>query len=139
MTAGILGVFRGSKFFSNAGVGQISKNLSIEYKYKVRPGYGSTELLIEFLPDKADEVFFGCIFRALEAIRVTPVDVVDLWMNDEIIWNMKSDAGEFELSKDIWDMVFIMADNNQAVIEIIDSLLEKDGCFIKEEVDFNNY
>ncbi len=34
MTAGILRVFRGSKFFSNAGVGQISKNLIIEYQHK---------------------------------------------------------------------------------------------------------
>ncbi len=30
MTTGILAVFRGSNFFSNAGVGQNSKNLSIE-------------------------------------------------------------------------------------------------------------
>lgn len=109
------------------------------YRYKVRPGYGSEKLLIEIFPEKADEVFFGCIFRSLEAIKVAPFNVVDLWMNDEIIWNMKSDAGEFELSKDIWDMVFIMADNNQRVIEIIDGLLEKDNSFIKEEVDFGEY
>ena len=32
MTTGILVVFRGSKFFFNAGVGQINKNLNIEYK-----------------------------------------------------------------------------------------------------------
>ena len=32
MTAGILPVFRGSKFFSNKEVGQINKNLNIEYK-----------------------------------------------------------------------------------------------------------
>ena len=31
MTAGIHEVFRGSKFFSNAGVGEINKNLNIEY------------------------------------------------------------------------------------------------------------
>ena len=34
MTAGILHVFRGSIFFSNAGVGQINKNLILEYKAK---------------------------------------------------------------------------------------------------------
>ena len=32
MTAGIHEVFRGSKFFSNAGVGKINKNLNIKYK-----------------------------------------------------------------------------------------------------------
>jgi hypothetical protein len=31
LTAGIHGVFRGSKFFSNAGVGEINKNLNIEF------------------------------------------------------------------------------------------------------------
>ena len=30
MTAGIYEVFRGSNFFSNAGVGKINKNLNIE-------------------------------------------------------------------------------------------------------------
>jgi hypothetical protein len=31
LTAGIDGLFRGSKFFSNAGVGKINKNLNIEF------------------------------------------------------------------------------------------------------------
>ena len=31
LTAGIHEVFRGSNFFSNAGVGEINKNLNIEY------------------------------------------------------------------------------------------------------------
>ena len=31
MTAGIHEVFRGSPFFSNAGVGKINKNLNIEF------------------------------------------------------------------------------------------------------------
>ena len=30
MTAGIHAVFRGSKFFSNAGVGEINRNLNIK-------------------------------------------------------------------------------------------------------------
>jgi hypothetical protein len=32
LTAGIDGLFGGSNFFSNAGVGQINKNLNIEYQ-----------------------------------------------------------------------------------------------------------
>lgn len=109
------------------------------YKYKVRPGYGSKKLLVEFSPGKADEAFFGSIFKALEPIKVKTVDVVDLWMNDEIIWNMKSNVGEFELSKDIWDMVFILADDNQSVIKIIDDLLQKNHSFVKENVDCDEY
>jgi len=109
------------------------------YKYIVRPGYGSKKMLISFSPDKADEIFFGCLLRALKAININPVEIVDLWMNDEIIWNMKSDAGDFEISKDIWDLVFIMAEENQSIIKIIDKLLGEDTSFIKEEVDFNNY
>ena len=35
MTAGIHEVFRGSNFFSNAGVGKINKNLNIELNYFV--------------------------------------------------------------------------------------------------------
>jgi hypothetical protein len=36
LPAGIHAVFRGSKFFSNAGVGEINKNLNIEYSSRWR-------------------------------------------------------------------------------------------------------
>jgi hypothetical protein len=35
LTAGIYEVFGGSNFFSNAGVGEINKNLNIEFKDRV--------------------------------------------------------------------------------------------------------
>lgn len=60
-------------------------------------------------------------------------------MNDEIIYTINSDLGLFTLSKDIWDLAFLMADENQSCILKINDLLGNDNRFEKIEVDFNDY
>jgi hypothetical protein len=108
------------------------------HKYKVRPGYGTTELLIEFNVEP-DEIFFGDLYGVLKEINVSTINITDLWVNDEVIFNLDSDHGQFELSKDIWDFVFIMATKNQVIISIISNLLNQSGRFIQEKANFNDY
>ncbi|WKL46724.1 hypothetical protein Q1W71_17365 [Flavobacterium pectinovorum] len=63
----------------------------------------------------------------------------DLWMNDEIEIEVNSDIGLFYVSKDIWDLAFIMSDNNQECINKINLILLKDKNFHKTEVNFEDY
>ncbi|MCP3930381.1 MAG: hypothetical protein GY705_14915 [Bacteroidetes bacterium] len=109
------------------------------YKYTVRPGYGSEELLIEFSPDKADETFFNCLFGAITKLSLKIMDIHDLWMNDEVLISLDSEKGKFEISKDVWDLVFILSKNNQKIIKKIDDLLGNSIHFKKELVDFKDY
>ena len=60
-------------------------------------------------------------------------------MNDEVLHSISSNLGECILSKDIWDLAFIMVDNNQTCITKINKLLILDNRFEKVEVDFENY
>jgi len=60
--------------------------------------------------------------------------VQDLWMNDEVLLQISSDEGVFSLSKDGWDIAFIMAENNQHCIKIIDKILNNSSLFQKEEL-----
>ena len=78
MTAGIHGVFRGSKFFSNAGVGKINKNLNIKYQSLFLAGWifmiivasvvdygsmpGSVKTVVQF--KRGYVVHFGAYFFA---------------------------------------------------------------------------
>lgn len=110
-----------------------------KYRYHCRPGFGSQELLIEFLIQKADKQFFQDLYEALSPINIKAGEKVDLWMNDEVLQYFTTDQGKFELSVDIWDCIFIMSKSNQKVIHKIDSILKEHPLFEKEEVDFSEY
>lgn len=109
------------------------------YKYRLRPGYGSDKLLLEFLLDSSDSEFGRDLLKALEAINPKIDSVEDFWMNDELLLNVSSDAGAFLISKDVWDFAFIISENNQCCIKFIDEILSGNSLFKKIEVDFENY
>ena len=109
------------------------------YSYYCRPAYGSEQLLIEFLSGADKDVFFKDLLHALAPLHPVFKGTVDLWMNDEILVNIDSAMGIFEVSSDIYDFVFIMAAHNQPCIKAIDNLLQQDSLFKKLTVDFNKY
>ncbi len=111
----------------------------IKYKYRYRPGYGSDRLLIEFVNGVENEVFGTDLFDAIKEINPKLAGLDDLWMNDEILYTINSDLGPFTLSKDIWDLAFIMADGNPSCVLQINNLLLKDSRFEKIEVDFDAF
>lgn len=112
---------------------------SIKYKYRYRAGYGSDRLSIEFVVGVENEAFGADLFDAIKEINPKLAGREDLWMNDEILYTTNSDLGQFTLSKDIWEFVFLMADDNQTCILQINNLLLNDNRFEKIEVDFNDF
>lgn len=74
------------------------KFMNQHFTYRVRPGYGSKKLLIEFLGDTDSDVFKDALENVLKEINAKTNKVEDLWMNDEILYHFKSDYGRFELS-----------------------------------------
>ena len=109
------------------------------YKYKLRPGYKSSELLIEFNLKSANNEFFESLYQALKSCGLQKRSTTDLWMNEEVLIEFGSIFGDFELSIDIWDDVFIMSPNNQGVIIKIDEILSKNSAFTKQKVNFDVY
>ena len=109
------------------------------YKYHLRPGYGSDKLLLEFILDSSDTDFYKDLFTTIKDIGPKIETVENLWMNDDVVLHLSSDKGEFLFSKDVWDFAFILADNNQPCIKLIDEMLNNSSWFTKEEVDFEKY
>ena len=110
-----------------------------KYKYRYRPEYGSESLLIEFVNGVENEAFRSDLFDALKEINPKLTEQEDLWTNDEILYTVNSDLGQFTISKDIWNLAFLMADSNQTCILEINNLLLNDNRFEKIEVDFNDF
>ncbi|MEO8535767.1 MAG: hypothetical protein ABI441_18570 [Flavobacterium sp.] len=109
------------------------------YQYHFRPGYKSEELLIDIFGGAEDEAFFPDFVKAINEINPIMIDILDLWMNDEVLMTIDSDVGKFTVSKDIWGFAFIMADNNQEGLHRINSILEQAELFEKIYVNFENY
>ena len=107
--------------------------------YRLRPGYGSDKLLIEFIKGTENEAFIDELQTALKDLFIEIKSVHDLWMNDEIMLTLTSSMGSFIFSKDIWGFAFIDAEDNQECILKIDALLSQNPAFVKEHVDFNDY
>jgi hypothetical protein len=109
------------------------------YTYRFRPGYGSDKLLLEFILDSTDVEFDKHLLTTLEDISPVIESVEELWMNDEVLLSITSTHGAFSLSKDIWGFAFLMAEENQSCLKLIDDILSNNSLFEKEEVDFKNY
>ena len=111
----------------------------MKYKYHLRPGYKSQKLLIEIFSGVEDEYFLTDLLDSIAAINPIVEKINDLWMNDEILMEVRSDLGSFSISKDIWDLAFIMSDDNQECINSINLLLSGNENFQKIEVNFEDY
>ncbi|RZJ52807.1 MAG: hypothetical protein EOO44_10665 [Flavobacterium sp.] len=109
------------------------------YQYHFRPGYKSQELLIDIFGGAESDTFNSDLLNAIAEIKPKMTDIVDLWMNDEVMMTFDSDVGQFTISKDIWGFAFIMAESNQEGLARINSILENSEMFEKVEVDFENY
>ncbi len=79
------------------------------------------------------------LLRHLKEIELKIESVQDLWMNDEVMLKCESKEGKFLISKDVWDLVFIMDAESPNVINEIDKILNGSDLFQKEHVDFSDY
>jgi len=109
------------------------------YQYHFRPGYQAEELLLDIFSGAENETFISDFLSAIQEIKPKMIDILDLWMNDEVLMTYDSEVGKFTISKDIWGFAFIIADANQEGLVKINSILEKAELFEKVEVDFKNY
>jgi len=109
------------------------------YKYLLRPGFVSNKLLIQIFSGVEKENFFSDFLNTIAELKPKIVDIHDLWMNDEILFEIDSEKGIFTFSKDICDLAFIMAENNQECILQINSILESSEIFKKINPDFDKY
>ena len=71
------------------------------YSYYNRPAFGSDERLIEFISGSEKEPFTNDFLKAIASLGPNLDDVLDLWMNDEIMLSFTSNKGAFILTEDL--------------------------------------
>lgn len=112
---------------------------TIQFKYYCRPGYGTSNLLIEIVSLNNQENIFQSIMNALKNIKPNNIKLEDIWQNDEFIYTIDSTIGTFTIHLDNFGIAFITAENNNELILKIDLILNQNLQFTKEDVDFSKY
>lgn len=114
-------------------------NSTFKYAFKLRPGYGSEELLIELDAKESPDQLLPDLFGIVELAGFKLEETGDLWMNDEFLFIFSSDNGTISISRDSWDLFFILGENNQADILKLDQLLSVNPLFEKIIADYSDY
>ena len=108
------------------------------YTYLFRPVYGGDTLLLEFYAEGGFEAFIETLFEVLAPLQPEVVKT-ELVLLNELLFTVNSRMGKFTLSKDPYDLVFILSDEQQDCLQEADRLLQLDPRFVKEEADFTAY
>ncbi|MCP4138513.1 MAG: hypothetical protein GY754_46575 [bacterium] len=118
-------------------------------RFIVRPGYGSDELLIEFIgyDDSYDYPSIWSIIGSALNSKIINVEALDDIDRDrEIIWPEESQVqtfsyinGEYSFVIDYGSVTIFAENNNSVIIKDIENALLQSGRFIKEDVDFSKY
>lgn len=109
------------------------------YIYRFRPGYGSNEFLLEFTKNAGSEEFYMDLFDAFSSINCKTEVLDDEWHDDELVMQIDSEIGIFELSQDTQNTVFILTEDNQAGLKLLEELLQNNQNFSREEVNNKRY
>jgi len=114
-------------------------------KFKVRPGYDSGDLLIEFCGDHRSQDYPN-IYKLLTTILCAKIiehpqlNTLDIALTaDDYIYCYEYANGRFELVDDVWGCCIHSLENNYQVITDIEKALIKSTLFLKEDVDFSRY
>ncbi len=112
-----------------------------KYTFKLRPGYGSEELLLELDGKDEPNQLQEDLFLILLQNGFKQGKAEDIWQNDEWCFYFHSKEGTVLLSRDtVWDFFFLIGeDKNQADILKLEQLLSENPLFEKIMVDYSDY
>ena len=118
----------------------MANEIERKHPYKLRPGYGSGELLIEFDSVVDDRHFVYDLCRVLQqggfVVTRKSADFSDCWF---ICFS--SPYGALDICRDEWGGVFghgrVVSD--QSALRCADRLLQRSGLFERVKVDYAEY
>tara|TARA_R110002049_G_C8713773_1_gene524211 strand:+ start:57 stop:464 length:408 start_codon:yes stop_codon:yes gene_type:complete len=113
----------------------VDKNYHEVFKYEFMPTLDkeTDDYMIRFSTAKNGDHLLGKLLMIIDRLGFESDGTSE--MIDEIWISAKSANGRITITRDIWDFVFIMAENNKADLEKIDSELNSSGDFEKIEIE----
>ena len=91
------------------------------------------DYMIRFSTAKNGDYLLGKLLMIIERLGFDSDGTSE--MIDEIWINAKSENGRITITRDIWDFVFIMAENNKTDLEKIEAELNSSADFERIEIE----
>jgi hypothetical protein len=113
----------------------VDNNYHEVFKYEFMPTFDkeSDDYMIRFSTAKNGDQLLGKLLMLIDRLGFESDGTSE--MIDEIWINAKSANGRITITRDIWDFVFIMAENNKADLEKIDAELNRSDDFERMEIE----
>lgn len=115
-------------------------------RFRVRPVYHGTDLLVEIMGDHRREAFPNVPSLLRDALQSTRephpegLDRPDISMlQDNFITYWSYGGGHYEIDDDFGGLFVTAKENNEAVIAEVARALEETRLFVKEPVDFKQF
>ena len=111
----------------------VDKNYNEVFKYEFMPTFDNEtdDYMIRFSTAKNGDHLLGKILIVIDRLGFDSDGTNE--MIDEVWINAKSVNGRITITRDIWDFVFIMAENNKTDLEKIEAELNNSADFEKIE------
>ena len=100
------------------------------YKYKLRETRAKTPLIV-IISGSENGIFLKDFMKAIITLEPLIISTEDVWVNDELLLEVKSNVGDFTISMDIWGFAFIMSESSWKVVFRIEILLRESNKFIR--------
>jgi len=113
----------------------VDKNYHEVFKYEFMPTFDkeSDDNMIRFSTANNGDYLLGKLLIIIDLLGFDPDGTNE--MIDEIWINAKSENGRITITRDIWDFVFIMAENNKTDLEKIEAELNNSTDFEKIKIE----
>lgn len=120
--------------------------MSEKIRFRVRPVYHGTDLLIELIDDHREPGFpsvasiLGDALRATQIAHPEGLDDPTIGLSQDRYFSFWSySGGTYEIDDDIWAFFVSATANNKRVTSDIERALLSTGRFVKEAVDFKQF
>ncbi len=110
-----------------------SCNEVFQYEYIPTFDKDNEDFMVRFYQIKNADQLIGKLLLVFDKIGFKAGKVTDVWMNDEIWISAKSPNGKVTITRDIYDFVFIMGDNNKQDLDLVEKEMVKSDDFKRIE------
>lgn len=116
---------------------KVDEKIHEVFKYEFLPTFDvdSDDYMIRFHKIKNADQLVGKLLILFDELKFQAGEVSNMWMNDEIWISAKTPNGSLTITRDIYDFVFILADNNKIDLDKIEKVMNNSTCFERIEIN----
>jgi hypothetical protein len=115
---------------------KVDENYNEVFQYEFLPTFDedTDDYMIRFHKIKNADQLIGKLLIIFNELEFQAGEISDMWMNDEIWISAKTPNGSVMITRDIYDFVFIMGNNNKSDLDKVENVMNMSADFERIEI-----